>query len=177
MGMNRATFRTAAALLGFLCLSAPTGAKAQAAAADLVTLGPGVAKNVDMDAIYARFRASYQKLDVAAATDLYTDDALYLAPDSEIARGQPAIRKIFEGFFAAVKQRGGKLDITFNIVDRKSAGGLTYDVGIYTLKTTGNAGEVNTFPGKFVVVARKSADGLWRFQLDAYSSLVPSKKS
>lgn len=176
MGMNRATFQTAAALLGLLFFAAPTQVLAQAPAAAPVTLGPGAAKNADMDAIYARFRAAYQNLDIAAATDLYTDDALYLAPDSEITRGKPAIRKIFEGFFGAVKQRGGKLDITFNIVDRKSAGGLTYDVGIYTLKTTGNAGEVNTFPGKFVVVARKSADGLWRFQLDAYSNLVPNKK-
>jgi uncharacterized protein (TIGR02246 family) len=176
MGMNRPTFRTAAALLGLLCIAAPTGVCAQAPVADLITLGPGVAKNAEMDAIYARFRAAYRNLDIDAAADLYTDDALYLAPDSEIARGKPAIRKIFENFFGAVKQRGGKLDITFNIVDRKSAGGLIYDVGIYTLKTTGNAGEVNTFPGKFVVVARKSPDGLWRFQLDTYNNLVPNKK-
>lgn len=169
--------RAAAALLLFLCSASPHAAIAQAPpAADVLTFAPGAAASADVDGIYRRFRAAYRGLDLEAAANLYTDDAMYLAPESEIVRGRPAIRKIFEGLFSAVKQRGGQLDITFHILDRRSAGGVTYDVGIYTLKTTGNGGEANSFPGKFVTISRKSPDGVWRFQLDSYNSLAPVRK-
>lgn len=157
-------------------LPAATGVAHAQAAPPAVTFAQGAAPSADVDGIYQRFRAAYRALDLDAAANLYAEDALYLAPDSEIVRGRPAIRKVFEGFFSAVKQRGGQLDITFQVVDRRSAGGVTYDVGIYTLKTTGHNGEVNAFPGKFVTVARKGPDGVWRFQLDSYSSITPVGK-
>ncbi|MFO0579492.1 MAG: SgcJ/EcaC family oxidoreductase [Polyangia bacterium] len=157
-------------------LPAVSGVALAQAVPPAVTFAQGAAPSADVDGIYQRFRAAYRALDLDAAANLYAEDALYLAPDSEIVRGRPAIRKVFEGFFAAVKQRGGQLDITFQVVDRRSAGGVTYDVGIYTLKTTGHNGEVNSFPGKFVTVARKGPDGVWRFQLDSYSSITPIGK-
>jgi uncharacterized protein (TIGR02246 family) len=164
----------------FALLAAPlfagSGVALAQAVPPAVTFAQGAAPSAEVDGIYQRFRAAYRALDLDAAANLYAEDALYLAPDSEIVRGRPAIRKVFEGFFAAVKQRGGQLDITFQIVDRRSAGGVTYDVGLYTLRTTGHNGEVNAFPGKFVTVARKGPDGVWRFQLDSYSSIAPVGK-
>ena len=98
------------AALASLPLPAGSGVALAQAVPPAVTFAPGAAPSADVDGIYQRFRAAYRALDLESAANLYAEDALYLAPDSEIVRGRPAIRKVFEGFFSAVKQRGGQLD-------------------------------------------------------------------
>lgn len=134
----------------------------------------GVAPNAKIDNIYRRFSEAYKKLEPLAVTDLYTEDAFYLSPGSEITRGREKIRANFEEFFRSVRENGGSLSISFRILDRRVSGDLAYDVGIYTLTQKRLNSEARTSTGKFVVVIRRMQNREWRFHVDSFSDL-PNK--
>lgn len=136
-----------------------------------LSLGSGVKPHAGIDAIYAKFSDAYDKLDAKIVTDLYTDDALYLTPESGIQRGRDIIFDNFDGFFNSIKKNGGKLDISFNIVERRVTTNMGYDVGVYSLTSKNKSGATQTSRGKFVVIALKMKNGSWKFQLDSYSDM------
>lgn len=125
-----------------------------------------------LDALYDRFRAAYDTLDLEAMADLYAEDALYLPPGGGIRQGREAVRESFATFFGWAEENGVAVAIDFEIVDRTVRGDLAVDVGYYTLTTTPSA-ESGERPGrsvgKFVTVAAPEADGRWRFRVDAYN--------
>ncbi|MCO6512496.1 MAG: SgcJ/EcaC family oxidoreductase [Aridibacter famidurans] len=136
-----------------------------------LTLDPGVEAHKRIDGIYAKFSKAYDDLDPSAVANLYTEDAAYLSPGSEITVGRDTILANFTRSFESVKSRKLKWQISFRIVQRQVAGDLGYDVGIYTLTATQADGASRTDRGKFVVVTTKGKDGVWRFQVDGYSDL------
>lgn len=171
MGQRAGVKRIAAcwALLaaGRMAAAAPAEPAEPTAAPPAVVHAEGVAPHAGVDAIYQRFAAGYDTLDAAAVADLYTADALYLAPGSEVQRGRDAIRGGFAGFFDAVRAEGGRLAIRFEILDRVVAPGLVSDVGHFLLGRDGGP----EARGKFAVVAREEGDGAWRFHVDSYSDV------
>ena len=136
----------------------------------------GVAPHDGLDAIYRRFSDGYKKLDPAAVANLYTETAAYLVPGTEIEIGRAKILASFTKFFDSVKQRNGRLEISFQIVQRQAEQTLAYDVGIYTLTSFSDNGESRTSKGKFFVVAKPDKDGVWRFQVDGYNDLPKAPK-
>lgn len=124
-----------------------------------------------LDAHYARFSQAYVALDPDAVANLYTEDAFYLSPGSDIRRGRAAVRQEFASFFASVRSRGDSLRIVFTIVDRKISGGLAAEVGYFDLTSRPNVGEPRTSRGKFVVIWVRGIDGVWRFRTDTYSDV------
>lgn len=136
-----------------------------------LTLAAGVKPHAGIDAIYAKFSEAYDKLDAKMVTDLYTENALYLTPESGIQRGRAVIFDNFDGFFNSVRESGGKLDISFKIVERRMTTNMGYDVGEFLLTSAGKSGATQTSRGKFVVIAVKLKGGQWKFQLDSYSDL------
>lgn len=163
--MRRSTLLTA-----FVLALTITAASQQKNASKL-TLERSVKPHAGIDAIYAKFSDAYDKLDAEMVSGLYTDDALYLTPDSDIMRGRDVISKSFSGFFDSIRSTGGNLEISFKIVDRRVDARMGYDVGVFSLTSIGKNGEVQISQGKFVVVAVRSKDGSWKFQLDTYSNL------
>lgn len=144
---------------------------AQQKANSKLTFAAGVKPHAGIDAIYTKFSEAYDKLDAKMVTALYTDDALYLTPESGIQRGRAVIFDNFNGFFNSIRENGGKLDISFNIVERRVAANMGYDVGVYSLTSTGKSGATQASIGKFVVIALKTKNGQWKFQLDSYSDM------
>ena len=142
----------------------------QASGNELV-LDKGVSPHSGLDEIYRRFSEGYKKLDPVAVASLYSDDALYLAPGTDVQRGRKLIQAGFANFFRAVKDRGARLEISFRIIERRVSGALAYDVGIFTLVQSREGSEPERSRGKFVVVARRMKDGSWGFQVDSYSDL------
>src|SRR5215204_3329815 len=96
-------------------------------------LEKGVTPHLKIDDVYRRFSEAYKKLDPEAVTNLYTDDAFYLSPGSDVKRGREKVLAVFSGYFNSVKNAGGSLTISFRILDRSVSGDLAYDVGIYTV--------------------------------------------
>lgn len=141
------------------------------AAATSPLLDEGVAAHEGLDAIYRRFSEGYKKLDPAAVANLYTETAAYLQPATEIEIGREKVLASFTKFFDSVRQRNGRLEISFRIVQRQAEQNLAYDVGIFTLTSFSDKGEERTSKGKFFVVAKPEKDGVWRFQVDGYNDL------
>jgi ketosteroid isomerase-like protein len=108
---------------------------------------------------------------------LYTENAAYLAPGSDLQQGRAAIRPTFKSFFDWIKNENRTMSISFQIFQRRVDKNMAYDVGVYTIrqyregKQIGDAGQ-----GKFVTVAVREKDGKWRFQVDGYNDLKPPPK-
>ena len=136
---------------------------------DLV-LEAGVKAHTGVDAVYAKFSRAYRELDHELVGGLYSADASYLVPDQNILIGRDKITPTFKSFFDYVRDRKGRMEISFRIVQRRVSTDMGYDVGVYTLTQFDAAGKASTGRGKFVVVAVKEGDE-WRFQVDGYSGL------
>lgn len=145
------------------------------AQASELTLDRGVAKHAGVDEIYAKFSKAYRELDHAAFMSLYTKDAAYLVPGSNIDIGNESITDGFKRFFDSVRDKGETLTISFQIVQRKVSGNLGYDVGIYTLRNHKDGKQLGEGTGKFVVVTVKEGK-TWKFQVDGYSDLPKGNK-
>ena len=160
-------------ILSFVFL-ANFSASSQTVEASL-TLENGVRAHKEIDAVYKTFSEAYKILDVEKVTNLYSENAAYLAPGNDILQGREQIRPTFKSFFDYVKKEGQTMTISFQIVQRRAEKNLAYDVGVYTIRQFKDGKQVSTGQGKFVVVAVKEKDGKWRFQVDGYSGLKPQK--
>lgn len=141
-----------------------------------LTFEKGVAPHAGIDGVYGQFSKAYATLDVDLVTNLYTENAAYLAPNNNIQNGRAEISRGFKSFFDWIKAEGRTMTISFQIFQRKVEKKMGYDVGVYTIRQYKDGKEVGVGHGKFVVVAVKDKDGRWRFQVDGYSDLKPQEK-
>lgn len=142
-----------------------------------LNLEEGVPEHKGIDSIYAKFSEGYETLKPEMVANLYTEDAAYLSPGSEVTKGREAILANFTRSFERSKKEGQKLTISFHILQRKVEKNLGYDVGVYTLVYYKDGMVSSEHKGKFVVVTVKGKDGTWRFQVDGYSSIEPQKNN
>lgn len=141
-----------------------------------LVLEQGAVPHKGLDDVYRRFSEGYKQLDAASVANLYSETAAYLAPGNNLEIGRQKVSETFTRFFDSVRQRNGRLQISFRIVQRQIDRSLAYDVGIYTLTSFNEKGEARTSKGKFVVVARREKDEVWRFQVDGYNDLPKQPK-
>lgn len=161
----------------FLVIVLLFGSFAVNAQTDELVLEKGVSAHKEIDAIYKSFSEAYRTLDTEKVANLYAENAAYLAPDNDILQGREAIRPTFRSFFDWIKKEGRTMTISFQILQRKAETNLAFDVGIYTIRQFKDGKPIGTEgKGKFVVVAVREKDGKWRFQVDGYSDLKPSKQ-
>ncbi len=160
----------------FLTLAATSGTASENATASCPVLDEGVVPHDGLDEIYRRFAEGYKKLDPAAVANLYTETAAYLAPRKEIEIGRAKVLASFTEFFDSVRQKNGRMEISFRIAQRQAEQNFAYDVGIYTLTSFNEKGEARTSKGKFIVVGKRERDGVWRFQVDGYNDLPKPPK-
>ena len=139
-------------------------------------LDEGVVPHDGLDAIYRRFAEGYKKLDPAMVANLYAETAAYLSPGREIEIGRAKVLATFTEFFDSVRQKNGRLEISFRIAQRQAEQDLAYDVGVYTLTSFSDKGESRTSKGKFMVVGKREKDGVWRFQVDGYNDMPKPPK-
>ena len=168
--MNQKQLRTIGSLLFCACF-ATSGLSAENPTASSTILDEGVQAHAGLDQIYRQFSEGYKKLDPATVANLYTETAAYLVPGTEIEIGRDKILASFTKFFDSVKQRNGRLEISFQIVQRQAEATMAYDVGIYTLTSFRENGETRVSKGKFFVVGKPDKDGAWRFQVDGFNDL------
>ena len=142
-----------------------------------LVLENGVKSHKEIDAIYKTFSEGYKTLKPELVADLYTENAAYLQPNSDVMTGRDKILNNFTNFFNVVKNDNRTLTISFRILQRKVEKNIGYDVGIYTVSSFKDGKKLNESKGKFVVVAVREKDGKWRFQVDGFSGLKPQNNN
>jgi len=106
------------------------------------------------------FAAAINAGDVAAAVDLWIEDATIVQPDGQTTRGRDAIA----GALQALVDHGVKLDI--ELANVFAAGDVATALGTLTINGTGANGESFAQRSNSVVVYSRGPDG-WRIALDA----------
>lgn len=151
-----------AALFGIPLLATGSGS---AFAADDASVRAGI------EPIIAEFAKDYNSKNIAALSDLYSEDAMLLPPDQAPADGRGEIRKRWQAAADA-----GVTGLTLQTVDVQGSGDYAYEVGKFTLKAPGKDGKLGDAAGKYVVVWKKAADGRWRLHRDIWNSDPPAKR-
>lgn len=122
----------------------------------------------DQEAIAAiedRIRAAYGVGDADGVANQYTEDALLLRPGSPTTVGREAIAQIYRNFFTNF--RG---DLMQEIEEIVVFGDQAYLRGKINVEVTPKQGGKPTrLKGKYLAVAQRCPDGLWRFTRDIYN--------
>jgi len=140
----------------------------------MVACQPGVAPLTDEDiaALNAMRTAHVEAVlarDVDAAVDVYAEDALWWGADAPAVEGRAAIQ-------AAIEPQPGMTVQDFDItsIEIDGYGDVAFDRGTFrqTIVIEG-AEEPITVVGKYVLIARKQADGTWLWTLDIWNADAP----
>jgi uncharacterized protein (TIGR02246 family) len=110
----------------------------------------------------AAFSAAFEAGDTTSLGNLYTDDALLLAPGDTI-RGRTAIRRYFR------PREGGRPFEHQLIADELQVhGDVAIDRGRWIQEFELENGGTNRFSGVYLVVWHRGADGRWRMSYDMW---------
>jgi len=110
----------------------------------------------------ANFSAALAAGDATAVGAVYSDQARLLAPGAELLMGRDAIAAFWKtGIAAGI--RGAEL--TTVSVDHRDD--LAVEVGRYALRIQSDG---DAPVGKYVVIHRRGADGIWRWAVDIFNS-------
>jgi uncharacterized protein (TIGR02246 family) len=112
------------------------------------------------DDVAQAFAAAMNAHDLAAALDLWSEEAAIIQADGQMTRGRDAIAAALQ----ALLDNGVALHIEVGAVF--AAGDVATAVGTLTLDGIGANGDPFAQSGQSIVVYRRSADG-WRIALDA----------
>jgi len=120
----------------------------------------------DIRDVTKRYAEAFNRGDLDAAVEFYTDDATFLHPNVEIVSGKQAIREFFEAgrVFLGLKR------LDFEIIESAHDGDLAYERGIIRIHMEPSGGQPTVDKGKYVVVMKRGGDGLWRVAVDIWNS-------
>jgi uncharacterized protein (TIGR02246 family) len=113
----------------------------------------------------AEFEAEYNRGDAAGLAELYTADAILMAPNNGRIKGRRAIQGLWQRFFDA-----GVSDIDLKTLEVEMAGSKASEVGTFSLTAPDSKGGRVTGNGKFIVLWRRDTDGAWRLHRDIWNN-------
>ncbi|UCG82696.1 MAG: DUF4440 domain-containing protein [Dehalococcoidia bacterium] len=123
----------------------------------------------DIRDVTKRFAAAFNRGDLDVAVEFYTDDATFLHPNVEIVSGKQAIKEFFEAGRAFL----GLKTLYFEIIDSDYDGDLAYERGTIQIDMEPEGGQPILDKGKYLVVMKRGADGLWKVAVDIWNSDLP----
>ena len=106
------------------------------------------------------FVAAFLRGDAKAIANLYTEDALVMAPGSAATSGRQAIAAFWQGSIDS-----GTTGLTLETTETESAGDLAYELGNVRLV----AKDGTTSEARYVVVWKR-IDGKWMLHRDIWNS-------
>ena len=111
-----------------------------------------------------KFGEAFNRGDVAAAVEFYTDDAKFLHPGAEIVSGKQGIKEFFE-----IGRAFGLRKLNFIPVEIEYDGNLAYERGTIHMEMEAE-GKLMTDKGKYLVVMKRQSDGSWKVAVDIWNS-------
>ena len=135
----------------------------------IFTRGQGRGENADVLAIQGQSRRlsdAYVRGDIADLVDIYTPDGIAAPGGSDFVRGHEAIHDLWELPEGRTILNHGSTpeEIIVN-------GDYAYDWGYYQGQAATNGEPGSVFKGKYVIIWKRGADGVWRMVMDMWNSL------
>ena len=116
-------------------------------------------------AIEDRINAAYAVGDADGVAAQYTEDAVLMGPSTPAVVGREAIAENFRPFFASY--RG---ELAQEIEEIEVFGDQAWMRGKIHIKITAKQGSTKgEMHGKYIAIARRCSDGVWRFSRDIYN--------
>jgi uncharacterized protein (TIGR02246 family) len=112
----------------------------------------------------AKFCAAFNQGDAAGVAAWYTEDAIAMPPNMDMAQGTNAIQELIGSFNSM-----GATNLALTTDEVMGAGDLAIEVGKYTYSMPGGLQD----SGKYIVVWKKGADGSWKLHRDIWNSNMP----
>ena len=157
-----------AATAGTTANSSAADTAADPTAATAVAEPTAVASAADTAAIHAQSRAfsdAYERGDVDAMIDIYTEDAVIFPGNMEMVKGLADLRKYWA---LGPGQRITHHEATPTAIHVE--GDMASDYGTYEVSGIRGGEAWGPFRGKYLIVWRKDADGQWRMELDMWNA-------
>jgi ketosteroid isomerase-like protein len=111
-----------------------------------------------------KFSIGIQKRDSAFLSEIYSDSAQYVQPNSDILKGKKEISRDWGGFIR-LKQK--PIDLILNISEVRGTREIIYETGSgYTLLADSTKWNFN-----YVNVWRLQTDGSYKLEIDTYTPL------
>jgi uncharacterized protein (TIGR02246 family) len=122
-----------------------------------------------------RFARAFEELfyrgDAATMTSFYAQDAMIMAPDSEVVQGRHAIQEFWQAACEAAQRMGMKRTINVQHMERSSD--LGYMVSTVILEIAAADGQPATITFNDITVWKTGADGRWRVAVDSANRTAP----
>jgi uncharacterized protein (TIGR02246 family) len=110
--------------------------------------------------IHRSFEDRFNAGDIDGLMELYESDAALIAQPGSVAHGSEQVRAALQGFLVLK----GRITLDTKLVF--SVGDLAYLSNTWSLSGTGPDGEPVTLGATTAEVARRQADGTWRYVID-----------
>lgn len=137
-----------------------------------VAASPALAQSPkeEIDAANARFEQGFEKGDVAALAQMYTETATVLPPDSDLVTGRGAIADFWQ---AAIK--AGLKNLRLRAFQVEALGpAAAKEIGHFSIDVPNPQGHTMAAQGKYVVVWRKVGTE-WKLDADIWNMNAPAK--
>src|SRR5215472_17208009 len=116
------------------------------------------------EAVAAWSKAAREK-ELDRCLSFYTDDASLLPFNAPIAQGKDQIRHVWS---MLMSNPGDSLRFGPTKIEVARSGDLAYEIGTFDLTLASDAGKPNAMSGKYVVVWKKQANGMWKTAADIF---------
>lgn len=113
-----------------------------------------------------RIRAAYLAGDAEAVAAQYTGDAILAGPDNPPLVGREAIAEVYRGFFAAAT---AELENEIEEIEVMADGWAFVRGRLRVRSTPKDGGETDRRTGRYLAIARREPDGVWRFARDLFA--------
>jgi len=133
----------------------------------LVSFSSVVWAGSDADAIAASglaWEKAYNSGDGAAVAALYTDDAALFPPGAARVDGKQAIADFWNAAIAS-----GLANVELETTELEFFGDTANEVGYIAGTVPADGGGTTAVGGKFIVIYKRDADGMWRLHRDIWN--------
>jgi ketosteroid isomerase-like protein len=124
---------------------------------------------VDVEAIAQAFHDGVKSQDAAALSNLYHEDAKFMAPNMPVCVGRPAIQAAMQALLDA-----GVRSLDIETIETRDEGTVTVEYGRFTLGIEAQGAPSMTDTGKYMVVHETRADGSTKILYDIFNSDLPA---
>lgn len=114
-----------------------------------------------------QFAQAFNGKDFAAVAGFYTEDAILMPPNAEMAQGREAIQKALQTQIGPMEN----VNLSLSTLEVEVVENTAYEAGVYQLTLTLPEGQGQVDDrGKYVVIWKQRPDGNWALHWDIWNS-------